>query len=159
MARRLLAIAVASGRAGYVFLIGNTLAAWHISEQATKSAEHAADWVRHLIADFKPDVVVTEKTNAAKKKGDRTKELIDVMAAVAADAELLDVRVEREQVYDNKYKEAAAIADIFPDLLPWVPKRRRIFDNEPRNTILFEAMALALVILRGPSTSLAAAMG
>ena len=67
--------------------------------------------------------------------------------------------VAREQEYANKYEEAAALGEQFPDLAPWVPKKRRFFDNEPRNTVLFEAVALALSILNGPTPVLAHAMG
>lgn len=150
MTLRLLAIAVTHSRIGYVFHSGGHLADWHISERATKSAEKAAAWVQRLIDDLRPDVVVTEKPELAKKKGAKTKVLIEVIARVAANNEVLDVSVARSQEFANKYEEAAALAVQYPELRAWVPQKRRFFDNEPRTTVLFEALALARMILDGP---------
>jgi hypothetical protein len=60
---------------------------------------------------------------------------------------LLDVAVARECCYANKYVEADALAERYPDIAAWKPKKRRFFDNEPRNTVLFEALALADEVL------------
>jgi hypothetical protein len=64
------------------------------------------------------------------------------MCEVAADHELLDIAVERPSLFPNKYAEAEALAARYPELAAWKPKPRRFFDNEPRNTVLFEALAL-----------------
>lgn len=159
MTLRLLALAVAHNRIGSVFLIGETLVDWRISDRATRSPEKAAVWAHKLVIELAPDVVVTERPYAASKKGSKTKAIIETVAAVAADHKLLDVSVKREQAYSNKYEEAEAITNRYPELKPWLPKRRRFFDNEPRSTVIFEAMALALVILRDPTSQLGAAMG
>ncbi len=159
MALRLLALAATHSRIGYVFLIGDRLVDWRISDRATKSAGKAAVWTQKLIAELRPDVVVIEKLETASKKGDKTKEIIKAIAAVAADHELLDVSITREQFYADKYEEAEAIAGRYPELKSWVPKKRRFFENEPRNTVIFEAMALAFPILRDPTGQLGTAMG
>ena len=159
MALRLLALAATHSRIGYVFLIGDRLVDWRISDRASKSADKAAERTRRLIAELRPDVVVTEKPESASKKGDKTKEIIQAIAAVAADHELLDVSIAREQFYANKYEEAEAIAGRYPELKSWLPKKRRFFENEPRNTVVFEAMALAFAILRDPTGQLSGAMG
>lgn len=104
-------------------------------------------------------MVITEKFTPGSKKGDTTKELVAAIASIAAEMELLDVQVTHERVYQNKYQEAEAIAGRYPELLPWASKKRRFFENEPRSTVLFEAMALALEILRNPTSRLGAAMG
>lgn len=154
-ALRMLAVAAASGRIAYVYLIGNRLMDWRISDKASDSEAEAAKSAARWIETLQPDVVVTEDTLGAKKKGRRTKEIIAAVAAVAASAELLDVSVVREQLFPNKYAEAKALAETYPDLKPWLPYRRLLLDNEHRNTVLFEALALALVIVRGPTPALA----
>lgn len=151
MALRLLAFAVSSGRASYVFFIGNEPVEWKISDRATKSVERIRAWAEEVITFLRPDVVVTEKPDATRHKGEKTKHLVEAIADVASHHELLDVSVAREQTYENKYAEAEALGARFPDLTPWVPRKRRFFDNEPRATVLFEAVALALVILAGPA--------
>lgn len=154
-ALRMLAIAAASGRIAYVYLIGNRLMDWRVSDKASDSEDEAAKSAQRWIETLKPDVVVTEDTLGAKKKGRRTKEIIAAVANVASRAELLDVSVVREQRFPNKYVEAAALAEKYPDLKPWLPYRRLLLDNEHRNTVIFEALALALVILQGPTPALA----
>lgn len=145
---RVLAIAVASGRVGYVFLVGDHLTDWKMSRLAAKSTAKAVGIVQQWIIDLQPDVVVTEKIDSAKKKGQRTKEIIAAIAAITAHNYVLDVSVNRTQEYANKYEEAAVLAGKYPDLKPWLPKKRRFFDNEPRATILFEALALALTVTK-----------
>jgi hypothetical protein len=138
-----------------VYLIGNRLMDWRISDKGSASEEDAAKSAARWIETLQPDVVVTEDTLGAKKKGQHTKEIIAAVAAVAARAELLDVCVIREQTFPNKYAEAKALAEQYPDLKPWLPYRRLLLDNEHRNTVIFEALALAQVILRGPTPVLA----
>ena len=152
-ALKLLSIAVGSGKVAYVYLVGDQLMDWRISNRASVSPKTAARMMQMWINDLKPEVVATEKISTAKRKGDKTKNLIVAMANIAAINHLLDVSVAREHHFSNKYEEAAALADRYPELLPWVPKKRRFFENEPRNTVLFEALAQALIVLRGPNPS------
>lgn len=147
---RLLALAAASGRIGMVFFVGQRLMDWQVSNKAAKSPASAATYLRTLIASHKPDVVVTERIAMAFHKGERTKLLILAMAEVAADYELLDIAAQRPNQFQNKYEEAEVLAARYPELAAWKPKPRRFFDNEPRNTVLFEALALAEAIRNCP---------
>lgn len=156
----MLSIAAASGRVGYVYLIGGRLKDWRISEKAAKSPAMAAKQTQKLIDELKPDVVVTEKTGEAGKKGNKTKRVIGAIARTAQNnADVLDVSVKRWHDYPSKYEEAEELATRYPEIEAWVPKKRRFFDDEPRNTVLFEALSLAEAVLRGPTTDIAAAMG
>jgi hypothetical protein len=144
MALRILSIAAATGRIAYVYLIGDRLMDWRISDKASTSTEEARAASARWIETLQPDVVVTEIAVSKTRKGDNTRQLIEAMAIVAEESKALDVKVTREQSFANKYDEAAALADRYPELSPWVPRKRRFFDNEHRNTVLFEALALAL---------------
>jgi hypothetical protein len=156
---RILSIAAATGRIAYVYLIGDRLMDWRISDKASTSTDEARAAVQKWIETLQPEVVITEQAGGGTRKGDNTRHLIEAMADVAEASKALDVRVEREQIHDNKYAEAAALAVHYPELLPWVPRQRRFFDNEHRNTVLFEALALAQVVSRNPAMTLGAAMG
>lgn len=158
-ALKVLAVAAASGRIGYVLMLGGRLVDWGMSNKAAEAPALAAEQIQKWINSMQPNVVVTERPEDASKKGDKTKHLIAAMANIAEHNYLLDVSVPRLQDYQNKYEEAAALAEQFPDLKPWLPKPREVQDNEPRATVLFEALSLALFVIRGPSTTLAAAMG
>lgn len=159
-APRILAAAAASGKTAYVFFVDGRLKQWGMSRKASKSAGHASSVMKQWIDQLRPDVVITEDIQYADKKSEKTKSIIDAMACTAdKEPTVNSLRITRQQHYQNKYDEAEALAQAYPILKAWVPKPRRFFDNEPRNTVLFEALALADYIFEGPATNLAAAMG
>ena len=141
---RILAFAAATGRVGSVFLVDGKLVDWHISNKAAENGVAAAGHAQALINDLVPDVVVTEEAEKTSHKGLHTLALIAAIARTAEHNHLLDVSVPRQHRYGNKYAEADALVEQFPELAPWKPMKRRFYDNEPRNTVLFEALALAL---------------
>lgn len=145
--RRVLGIAVASGRVGYVLMFQGKPCQWGLSRKAAKSEEEATKRVTAWIARFRPDVVVTEKVSVSCRKGEKAKSIIQAIAGVAADAEVYDVSVPRPHQHANKFAEAEALADRFPALRPWLPPPRKLWDSEPRKTTIFEAVALALVVV------------
>lgn len=147
---RIIAFAAASGRVGFVLLVGERLMDWQISNKAGKTVDGAAAYALSRIEQFSPDVVVTEQVDRALHKGNRAKHIIEAIAQTAADNFVLDVSVVREQRYPNKYSEAEALVARYPDIAAWRPPKRRFFDNEPRNTVLFEALALADEVVRNP---------
>lgn len=147
MTLRLLAIATATGRVGYVFFVGRHLSDWRVSEKAAKSPTTAAGEAQKWINELRPDVMVTEKPGPRSRKDGKTLELTATIARTAAQNYLLDVSVERNPKRPNKYDEAKALADRYPEISAWLPKKRRFFDNEPRNIVLFEALMLAEAIL------------
>jgi hypothetical protein len=154
-ALKLLAIAVVSRHVAYVYLIGDRLVDWRISDRASSSAVKAASTAQGWINLLGPDVVATEKIASNLRKGTKAKAALEAIAMVAANNEVLDVSVAREQTFPNKYLEADAIVADYPELRPWLPKKRLFYDNEPRNTVLFEAMALAQIVLRRPASVVA----
>lgn len=158
-ALRMLVVSAARRRIGYVFFIGEKLMDWQVSEKAGRSPEHAAEATQGWINELKPDVVVTEKVSEDSRKGERTKALVGAMARVADHNYVLDVSIERPSPETSKYAEARTFAARYPAIADWLPKRRRFFDNEPRNSVLIDATALAEAVFKGPSTTLAAALG
>lgn len=159
-ALRILSVAVASGRAGYVFFDGPTLIDWGITVRAVRSATELAGFIQALINELKPDVVVTEKCDTGSKKGRRSRNLIRAVAETASHNTVLDVAVPRPRIHPSKYEEAAQLAKRYPEIAGYLPtKKRRIFDFEPRSMILFEALALFEAVQFGPPHHLAAELG
>lgn len=144
---RVLAVAVASGRVGYVFLVRGKLYSWQLSRKAVESPEDAVRFAKGWIDRMRPDVVVTEKLTTRCRKGQAARAATEAIARIAEDASLFDVSVERPHFHANKYAEAEALADRFPELRSRLPRRRRLWDSEPRNTTIFEALALALAVI------------
>jgi hypothetical protein len=154
-----LAFGVAYRRVGVVFIQQGKLTHWQISNAAAGSTDHIAKFTIGLIEEHGPHVVVTEQVSTRCRKGATSQALIAAIASAAIEHNVLDVQIERTFEYANKYQEAETLVGRYPELIPWLPKPRRFYDNEPRNTVLFEALALAEAARRGPSTRLAAAVG
>lgn len=149
--QRVLAIAAAAQHAGYLLLEDRTGTTWGISRRASDGAVEAATWAAQLIEGLRPDIVITEKVMRASKKGPRTREVIAAITAVADRADLLNLAVVKPHDHDNKYEEAAKLAEGHPELAHLLPKVRQVWDPEPRKMIYFEALALALAALGDPS--------
>jgi len=147
---RVLAFAAASGRIGHVFIRGGQLMDWGLSRMASGSPDRASRHAGRLIEKLKPDVVITEDVPKTSTKSQLTRSLISAIARVAEEAKLLDIRT-RTRSYANKYAEAAALTEHFPELKAWLPPRRRLWDPEPPNTVIFEALALALIVVQLPA--------
>lgn len=157
---RVLSLAVSSGRVGYVFLEGTQLLDWAVTTTVSGKATDLVAFVQELINTLKPDVVVTEKCDQNCRKGSRSRQLIASIAELASHNYVLDVAVSRPRVFQSKYEEAESAVGRHPDLIGYLPdKKRRFFEFEPRNMIVFEALALAEEVILGPPDKLAAAMG
>lgn len=159
MTLRLLAIAINNRRLGYVFFTNNHLQEWRTLQKATFSEADAACSIQELIRDLKPTVVVLEDMSKGTQKSRRIQKLNEALQRTAAHNYVLDICITRPKVKCNRYEYAAELAEIYPELLPWVPAKRRIFDNECAHMAMFEALALAHKVLERPSSTLAAGMG
>jgi hypothetical protein len=145
--RRVVGIAVASGRVAYVFLIDDKLYSWGLSRKAAESPEEARRIIQLWVARMRPDVLVVEKITERCRKGEKAKAIVKAIADVAADAPLNVVSVPRRRSHRNKYVEALALADRFSQLQDRLPKKRKVWDSEPRNTTIFEALSLVLTVV------------
>jgi len=155
-----LAIAVASGKVGYVFLHDGQLQDWGITVKAAKRDNDLVGFAQGLINGLKPDIVVTEDFAAGCRKGARSRALISSLAELASHNTVLDVSVSRPRTFQSKYEEAEWLATLHPEITGYLPaQKRRIFDFEPRGMVLFEALALAHEVMGGSPTKLAGAMG
>jgi len=141
---RVLAFAVATGRIGHVLVIGERLMDWGLSKRASQNTELAALHAHRLNNELKPDVVVTEQVPKYSTKGVKTRALIEAIAAIAAKANLLDIRVHRPHDFPNKYAEAQYLGTKFPEIAAWVPRPRRLWEPEPRVTVVFEALRIGV---------------
>ena len=144
---KVLAMAVATGRIGYVYLVGDKLKDWGLSRKASRNPTLAAAQANKWISDLKPDILVTEKLLPQSTKSEKTRSLIAAVQFVAAKANVLDMFVAHTSTFKNKYEEAKCLGDRFPEIAAWVPRARRIWEPEPKNTVLFEALALAVAII------------
>lgn len=141
---RLLSIAVAYGRVGYIFFVGDELKDWQLSKTASDSPRNARTKTREWIDFLKPNIVVTENVGMKSRKSPKTIRRIHAVAGVAKSADLMDTTVIRKQPFKNKYLEAEALCQRYPQIKNWKPKARKLWRPESRNTIYFEALSMAL---------------
>ncbi|MEL7190608.1 MAG: hypothetical protein AAGK17_13730 [Pseudomonadota bacterium] len=159
MAYRLLAIAVGSGRAGYIFFIGDRLTKWEMSRQAAGSPAGVQKVVSKWLKDLAPDAIILEQLTKSSRKGARVRSINAQIKALAEQCGILAVETEPMSGFKNKYEAAAHLVERFPELKPYQPKRPRFYDKEPRTTVLFDALALAVAVRSGPAQALAAGIG
>ncbi len=159
-ALKVLSVAVASGRAGYVYLQGTQLLDWGIAIKAVKTSNELVGFVQDLINQLQPDVVVTEKCGQGCRKGTRARNLIRAIAELASHNAVLDVSILRPRSFQSKYEEAEHLTRTHVELAGYLPRqKRRLFDFEPRGMIIFEALALAEAVTSGPPEHLSRATG
>ena len=80
---KILAMAVATGRIGYVYLLGNKLKDWGLSRKASKNAMLAGTQAHIWIDELSPDIVITESVPKSSTKSMKTCELIEAVANAA----------------------------------------------------------------------------
>lgn len=141
---RVLAVAVASRKISYVLLIDGKLKDWLLSRAGGMSAPKGRSFLRMAVAQYQPDLVVIENPYGSTRKYGTSREILMALAQELEDSGVPHRLVIRKQAHANKYEEAAALAKQFPEIAPWLPKPRKLWDNEPTEVIYFEALALAL---------------
>ncbi len=142
--RRLLGIAVSHGKIGFAYLVDGELMDWGLSAKASRSFEEAFKRITAWTLYYRPDIVIAERVEAKSRKGAHTRVLIRAAESAANNTNADYAEVVMPPDDRNKYAAAAALATEFPQIEPWLPRRRRAWEPEPRNIIYFEALALAL---------------
>ena len=138
-------IAVASGRLGYAVLSSDDkLIDWGASRAAARSPEAAKAKVGAWIDLIHPGAIVTERIGSNPRKRGRTLDLMQAAHDAVWESDAIGVTTTKVRRYKDKYREAAALAQEFPELLPHVPEKPACWLNEPKRMILFEALSFAL---------------
>jgi hypothetical protein len=145
--KRVLAIAVASGKVAYVFLIDGKLKDWHCSRAASLSAPKGRSLFRRAVARFEPSLVVTEDPFKPTRKSGCSLEVLNALVQELTDSATPHYLVQRDQQFANKYDEAQSLAERFPTIAPWLPKTPKIWEAEPVSAIYFEALSMAALII------------
>ena len=106
MAYRLLAIAVGSGRAGYMFFIGDKLTKWEMSRKAASSPEGVRKVIGKWLKDLAPDAVVIEQLTKTSRKGARVLSVNAQIKALVDELGALTLEVAPAGAFKNKYQAA-----------------------------------------------------
>ena len=141
-------IAINSSKLGLAYLVDGELMDWKVSTDVIRNEETAFEQAQKWIGFYELNAVVLEALEDTRK-GERAHRL---QQAVVRAADLLGVPVVFGQrgAAANKYAAAAALADEFPQVAPWLPEQPKLWEKEPRFIILFEALSLAWTWWRSP---------
>ena len=153
-----MALAMASGRAGFVVLEGPRFAInWGDIDLRGLSEQAIINKIVAKIAWFLPDVLILEDAKAKGcRKGDTSRKLIKHIEK-QAELRAIDVRfiarlaVRRffgPQGETNKDKIARLVARQLPELERELPKTRKSWDPEQYRMALFEAASYALTYFK-----------
>jgi hypothetical protein len=145
---KIMGLAVAAGKAGFVILRDGKLLDWKVSKKATKSPEKMQRILQGWLDVHQPDCVISEAINPYSRKSDRTLSIMQASENVIITNDCQHIAIPRERNYPNKYDEIAALSELYPQIAPWAPNPRKCFEPEPFNTILFEALALTHQVLK-----------
>jgi Holliday junction resolvasome RuvABC endonuclease subunit len=118
-------------------------------KQVSKGNGKILKRVQKFIEFFKPEVVILRD---CKKSYPRGYELIKKITAIAVENNIPVYKYSRLQVRDvfeiwglkTKQEIAIKITEIFPDLTSRLPKIKKSYQEEDRNMVMFDAVALAL---------------
>jgi Holliday junction resolvasome RuvABC endonuclease subunit len=151
---RILALEIRLRRVGFAVLEGpDHLLDWGILRWRAEVDPVLATMQRisPLLAFYSPSVVVLKQLNSSRKAR-RVKRVITAVRHRVATRAIEVHNVKRADVRQafrqsgnrNKYQIAAAIAEALPELRRKLPPRRKSYQPERYNAVIFDAVALAL---------------
>ncbi|MBJ7535402.1 hypothetical protein JDN40_14930 [Rhodomicrobium vannielii ATCC 17100] len=148
------AIAPTSRGFGYVLFAARAKPLdWGVKEIRNEKNRQSLAKIEAMIRTILPAVVVLEdREHRTCRRSLRVRVLLHHIAALAEAQGLTVATYSRRDVraaFGKKGKSKDAIAGVIveevPALLPWLPRRRRIWESEQHSMAIFEAAALAMV--------------
>lgn len=147
--RAILAIDPGPRGISFVFFENGMLLDWGTRGRGRKDS----DVLDEMLGDFRVDVLVLEDPDAfACERRPRWKRALRLMAARASARGFAVEKVSRYAVHrawaaegkKNKHEVATAIAELFPEVEPYLPSARKKWDSEDPRTGVFDAFAFLL---------------
>ncbi len=124
-----------------------------MSRGGSKSPDHAAKVLTTWITRYRPDTVILEIPDTAKRKSDKQRAILSAFVRVAEDAPVLNIAVARQKTHRDMYLMAADLVTRHPQIKAKQPQKPKIWMPEPRETIYFEALGMAEQVLVGHQSS------
>lgn len=152
----ILAIAPNARGFGYTLFLSSSpskrLIDWGIKEARREKNDRCMALISALITYYRTNTLILEDwQHSACRRSERVKALLAQLAEMAADEGLIVYVYSKQQVkavFANcgatKDAIATAVSEQVPELLPWLPRKRRIWESEQHSMAIFEAAALAL---------------
>jgi hypothetical protein len=122
---------------------------WGLSHVLLRTDRNIISRVEQILDRSFPDLLVIEDGRGTKRR-QRARHLITQIEEMAKRRNLLVVRVSRSRVREalapafTKQEIAEAVARIFPELAPRLPRFRKPWMSEDERMNIFDAVSLAL---------------
>jgi len=152
--KRILAVDPTHRGFGYVVLEEpDRLVDWGLCLVRSRKEVATLVRVRRLIRHLEPEVVVVEDTrHPGCRRGQRVRDLLDGIAAAAAELGVASSRIPAAEVRQsaatigvtNKDAVAKLLSARFPELEPLLPPRRKTWVSEDERMAVFDSIALAI---------------
>jgi hypothetical protein len=156
---RVLALDPSSAGFGFAVLEEPTrLVDWGVAEVWSKSPQAFLARVEPLVDRYAPSLIVVENIGNSKQRK-RASQRITSVVRYAATRRIATARIPRSEVKKafggnpTKHDIAVEIADIFPELTPRLPAKRKLWESEREQMNLFDALSFALTAVAGMSTT------
>jgi hypothetical protein len=158
--RIILAIAPNSRGFGFVvFLTRKRIADWGIKEARHNKNAGCINHSAFLIDRYRPSAIILEDwRHQTCRRSERVRALLEAIGQLAIGRGITVYRYSRRQLREvfagsGKSKDAIAIAvsQMVPALLPWLPRKRRIWESEQHSMAIFDAASLVLTHYAHPT--------
>ena len=155
--KRVLAVDPSTRGFGFAVLEGpNRLIDWGVKETKKNKNARTLKLIEDLIDQYQPSVIVVEDyTGKGSRRCRRVGGLINDISKLASKRKIRVrsfSRVKVKQAFSElsaktKYEIAMAIVNRFPELAPRLPRFRKPWMSEDYRMSIFDAMALAMVVM------------
>ena len=151
---RILAIDPTLRGFGFAVLEGpERLVDWGVAEVWSRSSKEFLSRVESFIDRHHPDIIVLEDLNDTRR-GKKARNKTALVGAHAISRRIAVRMVSRKQVRDafqmyglTKFQVAQAIAKMFPELTPRLPRHRKPWMSEDERMNIFDAASFGLTAL------------
>jgi hypothetical protein len=148
--RRVISIAVVTGKMGCVLIVGRKVECWKMYRRCKLGPFHAGEQTWSWINAMNPDALITENVGWKSRKAKRTIRNIQTVEETGRNSGLIVKTILKHRRFKSKFEEASALCKIYPEMQELLPdKKRKFFDCEPHRMIYFEALSMLHVAYSG----------
>jgi hypothetical protein len=149
---RLLALEIRPQKAGFAIFEGSTLLDWGVTRYGKDTPPSRR--IRALVDLHGPSVIVTRR----RPRLNHSQIGATVVESINRGAQRRSIRLQsleanqiraffKQRGCESKHSTAVLLAEWFPELALRVPAERKLWESEPHNALLFDAVAIAVTYL------------
>ena len=146
---RILSFAVGNDQLALILLVHRMVVHCESWRRVKAHPTMARSVLRTAIASYEPTILACERPYGLCRKQGVNLKLLQTLVQAIMDEPIPHHLLNRQQPYRNRYEEAEALTERFPEMARWCPKQPHYPDTAPRSLVYFEALAYAVEVLDG----------